>query len=44
MRGAYFNFLKSKGRKLENKIKNSEWDDNLSESEQSDDTRKTVVL
>lgn len=29
MRGAYFNFLKSKGRKLENQIKNTEWDDNL---------------
>ena len=45
MRGAYFNFLKSKGRKLENKIKNSEWDDNLlAESEQSDDTREDSSL
>lgn len=45
MRGAYFNFLKSKGRKLENQIKNSEWDDNLlADSEQTDDTREDSSL
>jgi hypothetical protein len=44
MRGAYFNFLKSKGRKLENQITSTEWNENLVQDNEVQEEDESSLL